>query len=101
MSDPAPAAAEPKDFRSILKALLGKKLTVVNPESYEAAPVGFRIKEGFYEAKLIGLGTDFLTLATVFESAKKGGGTQPVKQFIPIARIKRISLMKEAFVVHL
>ena len=43
-TEPAPAAAEPKDFRSILKALLGKKITIVNPESYEAAPVGFRIK---------------------------------------------------------
>ena len=101
MSEPAPAAADPKDFRGILKALMGKNLTIVNPESYEAAPVGFRIKEGFYEGKLTGLGPDFIQLATVFESAKKGGGSQPVKQFIPLARIKRISLMKEAVVVHI
>ena len=101
MSEPAPAAAEPKDFRTILKALLGKKITIVNPESYEAAPVGFRIKEGFYEGKMTGLGTDFLQLATVWESAKKGGGSEPVKQFIPIARIKRISLKKDAVVIHL
>jgi len=101
MSDPAPAAAEPKDFRAILKALLGKKITVVNPESYEAAPVGFRLKEGFYEGKLIGLGADFITMATVFESAKKGGGAQPVKQFIPMARIKRVSLMKDAVLMHI
>ena len=97
MSEPA----EPTDFRSILKKLVGKKLTIVNPESYEAAPVGFRIKEGFYEGKLTGLGPDYLQLATVFESAKKGGGSQPVKQFIPIARIKRISVMKDAVLIHI
>ena len=36
------------------------------------APVGFRIKEGFYEGKMIGLGTDFLTLATGREAPAIG-----------------------------
>ena len=105
MSEPSQATEGAKagatDFRSVLKALMGKKVTIVNPESYEAAPVGFRLKEGFYDGKITGVGTDFITLATVFASGKKEGGNQPVKQFIPIVRIKRLSMMKDAIVFHM
>ena len=102
---PAGEAAKPpledRDYRGILTALIGKKVTIVNPESYEAAPVGFTLKEGFYDGKVAGLGRDYLVLSTVFVTSKKEGGKQPVKQFIPLQRIKRISLTKDSAYLHL
>ena len=104
MSDPTPpadAGAQPKNFRAILKALVGKPVTVVNPESYEAAPMGFQLKEGYYPGKIGGLAEDFVLFHTVVVTSKKEGGKVPVKQFIPIQRIKRISLMKDGTILHL
>ena len=92
---------EEREFKGILKALIGKKCTVVNPESYEAAPMGFQLKEGYYSGKIGGLGQDYLVFNTVISTSKKEGGTAPVKQFIPIARVKRISLMKGNYILHL
>ncbi len=92
---------EDRDFKSILKALIGKKCTVVNPESYEAAPMGFQLKEGFYTGKIGGMGQDYVVFNTVIATSKKEGGKSPVKQFIPIGRIKRISLMKDNYILHL
>jgi hypothetical protein len=92
---------EDRDFKSILKALIGKKCTVVNPESYEAATVGFQLKQGQYVGKIGGLGQDYLIFHTVIETSKKEGGKAPVKQFIPLGRVKRISLMKDNYILHL
>ena len=100
MSEPsqetAGAKSEATDVRTVLKALTGRKVTIVNPESYEAAPVGFKIKEGFCDGKLTGVDTDFNTLAATFSTGK-----QPVKQFIPIQCIKRLSLMKDSVFFHI
>ncbi|MHC4550268.1 MAG: hypothetical protein ACYTEZ_15970 [Planctomycetota bacterium] len=98
-----PAAPTPtiedKSLLDILRALVGKTVTVVNPESYEAAPVGYKLTTGFYRGKLTGLGRDYLTMATEFE--RKKGAAEPVKQFIPLDRIKRISLTKGDRILHL
>lgn len=95
---PAPAV-EDKQFVDILKALVGKAITVVNPESYEAAPVGYKITTGFYRGKLTGIGRDYLIMMTEFE--RKKGSPEPVKQYIPIDQIKRVSLLKSERVLHL
>ena len=50
----AKPSIEHREFKGILKALIGKKCTVVNPESYEAATVGFQLKEGYYAGKISG-----------------------------------------------
>ena len=94
-----PPVVEDKAFTDILKALVGKAITVVNPESYEAAPVGYKITTGFYRGKLTGIGRDYLIMMTEFE--RKKGSPDPVKQYIPIAHIKRISLLKTERVLHL
>ena len=97
----AKPSVEHREFKGILKALIGKKCTVVNPESYEAATVGFQLKEGYYAGKISGLGQDYLVFNTVIATSKKEGGKAPVKQFIPIGRVKRISLMKDNYILHL
>jgi len=90
---------EDRQYLDILRALVGKTITVVNPESYEAAPVGYKITTGFYRGKLTSLGRDYLVMMTEFE--RKKGAPEPVKQYIPIAHIKRISLLKSERVLHL
>lgn len=92
-------AVEDKNFVDILKALVGKTITVVNPESYEAAPVGYKLTTGFYRGRLTGIGRDYLVMMTEFE--RKKGSPEPVKQYIPIAQIKRVSLLKTERVLHL
>ena len=93
---------EDRDFMGVIKALAGKKVMVVNPESYEAAPmVGFQLKENFYPGKVAGWGSNYVILHTVVTLPKKEGGQQPVQQFIPIARIKRISALKTGVYLHL
>jgi len=96
---PETPAVENRSFSDILKALIGKSVTVVNPESYETAPLGYKLAEGFYRGKVTTAGKDYLVLATVFE--RKKDVKEPVKQFIPAASIKRISLMPKETVLHL
>ena len=90
---------EDRDYVDILKALAGKVVTIVNPESYEAAPMGYRLKEGFYRAKVTAVGRDYIAIITDFE--RKKTEKERVKQFIPLSRIKRVSLMKSDNVLHL
>ena len=92
---------EDRDFHDLLKSLMGEIVTVVNPESYEDAPVGHQIRAGFYRAKPIGLGTDYLILATEFVHSGRATGKEPVRQYIPLGRIKRISVLKTEKLIHL
>lgn len=95
---PAPVI-EDKEFLDIIKSLLGKTITIVNPESYEHAPVGFTLKAGFYRAKVTGMGRDYLTLVTEMRKGKDSGDA--VKQFLPLNQIKRISVMKLERLIHI
>ena len=97
----APASIENRSYIEILGALAGKVVTVVNPESYESAPLGFQLKTGFYRAKVMGVGKDYVILKTELEKKGKDAGKEPVRQFIPIGRIKRISLLEKERLIHL
>ncbi len=103
MDDPkASPIIEERMFLDVLKSLVGKTVTMVNPESYEDAPAGHQIRAGFYRAKLIGLGRDYLIVVAEYARAGREGRKEPVKQFIPIERIKRISLMKtDDWLIHI
>jgi hypothetical protein len=101
----ASAREDDRDFRELLKSLIGQMVTIVNPESYEDAPVGHQIRSGFYRAKPVGLGRDYLILATEFvrvgTKASPDKQKEPVKQYIPISRIQRISIMANERLIHL
>ena len=93
------AATDDRSFAEYLKALVGKVVTIVNPESYEDAPIGHQIRASFYRAKVTGMGSDYLKVQT--EYVHKSKEKEPVKQFIPLDKIKRISMMKEERILHL
>lgn len=96
------AVVEDRDYQGVLKSLVGKNVTIVNPESFEAAPmVGFHLKEGFYKGKVTAVGHDYLVFQTIVALSKKEGGQQPVQQFIPAARLKRVSVMKTGIFLHI
>jgi hypothetical protein len=101
MTDTQPASP-PKivKFRQALEGFLGKVVTVVNPESYEDAPVGHRLTTGFYRAKVVDLGEDVITLVTEYVHAHEKS-KEPVKQYVPLDKIKRLSVMKSERVIHI
>ena len=106
MSEQQATQAPPKEtnedrgYRDILESLIGKKVTVVNPESFEALPAeGHELRKGFYPGKINGFGKDYLIFQTVLAATKKD--RQPVKQYIPLNRIKRISMMRNGTLLHL
>ena len=95
-------AVEDRGYHDVLKALVGKQVTIVNPESFEAAPmVGFHLKEGFYKGNITAVGNDYVVFQTLVTLSKKEGGQQPVQQFIPTARLKRVSVMKSGVFLHI
>jgi len=99
-TEAAPDVTTEQNYRGILESLVGKKVTVVNPESFEALPrEGHELREGYYPGKISGFGKDFMIFQTVLAASKKD--RQPVKQFIPLARIKRISMMRSGTLLHL
>ena len=102
--DAQPAKASPiehRTFADVLEGLIGAVFTIVNPESYEDAPVGHQIRAGYYRAKLTGLGQDYLIVVTEYQHSGKEKSKEPCKQFIPFARIKRLSLMKSERLIHI
>ena len=98
---PAKNAPEDVTYRSVLKSLVGQVVTVVNPESYEHAPVGHQIKTGFYRAKVTGVGQDCVVLVTEFDKKGKDAGKERVRQYIPVERVKRVSVMSSEKLIHI
>jgi hypothetical protein len=91
----------PETFLEILEFLVGKVVTVANAESYEDAPVGHRLGAGFYKAKVLQIHADHVVIATQFRHSSGHGEDEPVKQFIPISRVKRVSVMKSEKILHI
>ena len=88
-------------FSDVLLALVGTVVTVANSESYEDAPVGHRLGAGFYKAKILELKADHLILGTQFRHSSGHGEDEPVKQFVPLTRVKRVSVMKSEKILHI
>ena len=95
------AAASQRDFAERIEPWVGETVTVVTPESFEDAPVGRQMRAGHYRARLLGLGRDFLILATRYVHTGPRAGEEPVKQFVPFARVKRISQLSNERLLHL
>ena len=104
-AEPKPAAApilEDKSLTDILKTLLGKVVTFVNAESFEEGGLGHKVEAGWYKGKLSGLGKDYLIVITEFKHGSgKKSSKEPVKQYVPIEKVKRISVMKTQVLIHI
>ena len=97
----AKPAVHARSLREVLEQLAGKVVTMVNPESFEDAAVGSRLVTGFYKAKISFVGDDYVEVLTEFERKRGGPQREAVRQFIPIRKIKRISLLKGERLVHI
>lgn len=91
---------EDRSFADLFTPMLGKLITVVSPESFEDAPVGRQLKSGFYRAKLVGMGTDYIVILTEYQHRGNQPRKEPAKQFIPLTRVKRLSMMKSELIIH-
>ena len=92
---------ENKSYVDIIRGLVGNLVTVVNPESYEGAPVGYALRTGFYKAKVTAAGEDYLVLVTEFTPSGRKVEKEPVKQYVPLRRVKRVSMTKSERILHL
>lgn len=101
MSEQATTAQMPQTFKEVLTNLTGKVVTFVNPESYEDAPVGYRLTTGFYKAKVLQVGEDYISVATELVHKRGEVEKEPVRQFIPLAKIKRISVLAGDRLIHI
>ena len=88
-------------FRDALQAVTGKVVTMVNPESLEEAPTGYQLTRGFYRAKVLAVGKDYVTVVVEFVHRRKEQTKETVKQYIPLARIKRMSVSKSEIFLHI
>ena len=96
-----PAPLEHHSFIDVLKSYLGKVVTIVNPESYEDAPLGHQIRAGWYRAKPVGFGRDYLVVVTEYVHTGRRATKEAVKQYIPFSRIKRLSVMQSEVLIHI
>ena len=97
---PAAKASSPCHLQEGLTVWKGQTARVANHEEYNGAPVGHRLATGVYKARILKVGDDFVSLATEFKHTKGEIPKEPVKQFVPLHSIKRISVMKSEKVIH-
>ena len=100
-----PSEVRTSGFHDLLMLLIGMPVTVVNSESYEEGPVGHLIRPAFYQARAIGMGRDYVILAGKFvhhgAGVANGSTKELILQYLPIARIKRISILATEFLIHI
>ncbi|MFH0946542.1 MAG: hypothetical protein V2A76_15205 [Planctomycetota bacterium] len=96
-----PGGEAPQSFADVFRSLLGKVITCVNPESLEDAPMGYQLTTGFYRVKILAVNPDFVTVATELVHKGRDATKEPVRQYIPLEAVKRISIAKSDILIHL
>ena len=94
-------AVEAEKYREILEKIVGKTLTVINPECYKAHRLGYRIEADFYKGKILEVKEDHVILSFRFAKDPKKEEMVPVTQYVPIERIKRVSILPDEILFHL
>jgi len=99
----APSPTTIRSLRDVLSILVGKVVTVVNPESYKKTPIGFTIDKETYRAKLKALHEDCVEFRTEFVIDPRKGTKEITAQFVPFEQIKRVTIRKgeEPSYIHL
>ncbi len=93
---------EDKHFVDVLKDHLGKVFTIANSESFEKTGLGHEISASSYPARLVGVGRDYVIMMIEWKHGTgKKSTSEPLKQYIPISRIKRVGLMKSGRQLHI
>jgi hypothetical protein len=76
-------------FFEVLKAWENSKVTIINPESYSITKLSEGISFESYEVQLLLVTEDYIQISFAH---KKGDQEQPVEQYVPMNKIKRVSL---------
>ena len=98
---PAPGLTD-KSFIEVLRGMLGKVVMFVNAESFEEGGLGYTMDAGWYRGNLKGIGKDYLTIVSEFKhGVGKSASKEPIKQFIPTDKIKRVTVMKTQILIHI
>ena len=85
-------------FQSVLTEWKGGQVTVVNPESYRSSAIKESLGFQAYAATIDEVGEDYVKLVY---TAQKKGQEENVQQWIPLERIKRITIQGEEKFLHL
>lgn len=93
--------AAPETYRALLASLTGKVVTMVNPESLEEAPTGYQLTKGFYRAKVLDVGRDYVAVIVEFVHRRGDKSKETVKQYLPIGKIKRLTVSKSEVFLHI
>jgi hypothetical protein len=96
-----PIALDASTYRGLLESLVGRVVTFANPESLEDAAVGYVLTTGFYRTKLLSVRDDYFSVAAELVHKGKDAIKEPVRQFIPMHAIKRVTIGKSDIVIHI
>ncbi len=95
-------ATEVKTFNDILHSIVGKVVTVINPESYRATPLGYKLDTQYYKGKVKMMGPDYIVLLTEWiPDPKKKEDRETVTQYIPLDKVKRVSILPKEVLFHM
>jgi hypothetical protein len=100
-----PAGRSKDSIEGLLQSLVGRPVTVVDPESFEEAAVGYRIRAAIYRAELTAVGEDYAVLTGKFvhrgAGVHNGGAKEGIRHYVPLGMIKRISILAKEPIIHL
>jgi hypothetical protein len=76
-------------FYELLKGWENSTVTIINPESYSISRLSDGISFESYDVNLMTVAQDYIQISF---TTKKVDQEQPVEQFVPFYRIKRVSI---------
>jgi len=88
-------------FDEILGGLIGKIVTVINPQCYTPTLTGYKIDAEAYKAKVVSCENGILRLLTEYLCNPREKIREKAYQFIPVDQIKRIMISKRERLLNL
>jgi hypothetical protein len=94
---------EVESFRDALDRLVGKTVTIVDPECFKPGPVGLQMTASHYRAKVLGVDDECMVAVhqEVIPRGKRKGEKDAITQWVPLDRVKRIAISKSRKLIHL
>ena len=86
------------NFHGVLQTWQGQQVTIINPESFRSTALKESLGFQAYGATVGEVGEDYLKLVY---TAQKKGQDENVDQWIPLGRIKRVTIQGTEKFVHL
>ena len=104
-STPGPSSrTQEGPFVKLLASLVGRTVTVIDPESFEEAPIGHQIRPASHRMKLTEMLADHIVLVGEFVHHRPGGPRDGKKghvtHYVPITKIERVSLLDGELLIH-